>query len=232
VVDDACDSSLGGLLDDVRAFIQTQPATTLIGVAYMNNNTVSIAQDLTNDHDKAYKALRIPLGNPGTHGSPYLSLMDLVKRWPEHGGRKEVLVISDGIDRFRRQRSRMEAMSPSADADSASNAAQRAGVLVHSIYALGAGHLGRNTWVLNGGQNGLARIADETGGESFFLGYQNPPSFKPYLDQLQVMLTNQYWLAFEVKRGKKAGLQAVKTDTEVSGAEIVSANSVFVPGIQ
>ncbi len=26
VVDDACDSSLGGLLDDVRAFIQTQPA--------------------------------------------------------------------------------------------------------------------------------------------------------------------------------------------------------------
>jgi len=30
----------------------------------------------------------------------------------------------------------------------------------------------------------------------------------------------------------EAALQAVKTDTEVSGAEIVSANSVFVPGIQ
>ena len=74
MVDDACDSSLGGLLDDVRAFIQTQPATTLAGVAYMNNNTLSIAQDLTNDHNKASKALRIPLGNPGAHGSPYLSL--------------------------------------------------------------------------------------------------------------------------------------------------------------
>ncbi len=40
----------------------------------MNNNTLSIAQDLTNDHNKASKALRIPLGNPGAHGSPYLSL--------------------------------------------------------------------------------------------------------------------------------------------------------------
>src|SRR6266851_7871527 len=89
----------------------------------MNNNTLSIAQDLTNDHDKASKALRIPLGNPGANGSPYLSLMDLIKRWPDHGGRKEVLVISDGIDRFRRQRSRIEAMSPSTDADLAGNAA-------------------------------------------------------------------------------------------------------------
>jgi len=40
VVDDACDSSLGGLLDDVRAFIQTQPATTLAGVAYYEQQYV------------------------------------------------------------------------------------------------------------------------------------------------------------------------------------------------
>src|SRR6202521_586639 len=117
LIDDAADTSLGGLLDDVRAFIEAQPATTLVGVGYMSNATVRIAQDLTNDHGKASQALRLPLGNPGAYGSPYLSLTDLVKRWPDHRGRKEVLMITDGIDRFRGQYSRLSALSPSPDLD-------------------------------------------------------------------------------------------------------------------
>jgi hypothetical protein len=52
LIDEASDTSLGGLLDDVRAFIEAQPATTLVGVGYMSNATVRIAQDLTNDHGK------------------------------------------------------------------------------------------------------------------------------------------------------------------------------------
>jgi hypothetical protein len=74
LIDEASDTSLGGLLDDVRAFIEKQPATTLVGVGYMSNATVRIAQDLTNDHGKASKALRLPMGNPGAYGS-FLSLI-------------------------------------------------------------------------------------------------------------------------------------------------------------
>lgn len=108
------------------------------------------------------------------------------------------------------------------------SAAQREGILIHTIYAQGAGHFGRNTWEMNGGINGLAQVSDETGGESFFLGYQNPPSFKPYFERLQNVLNNQYWLGFEAKPGTKPGLQAIDTSTEVSGAEIVSASAVYV----
>ena len=229
LIDDASNASLGGLLDDVRAFIEAQPATTLVGVGYMSNATVQIAQELTSDHGKASQALRLPLGNPGAYGSPYLSLTDLVKRWPDHPGRKEVLMITDGVDRFRGQYSRLSALSPSPDLDLASSVCQRAGILVHSIYARGTGHRSRNIWILTGGQNGLGRLADETGGEAFFLGYENPPSFKGYLSQLQVILDNQYWLGFELKPGNKAELRSVDIDTEMSGVDIHSADGVHVP---
>jgi VWFA-related protein len=232
LIDDAADTSLGGLLDDVRAFIEAQPATTLVGVGYMSNATVRIAQDLTNDHGKASQALRLPLGNPGAYGSPYLSLADLVKRWPDHPGRKEVLMITDGIDRFRGQYSRLSALSPSPDLDTASSVCQRAGIIVHSIYARGTGRRSRNIWILTGGQYGLGQLADETGGEAFFLGYENPVSFKPHLDQLQAILDNQYWLGFETKPGKKAELRSVDIDTEISGVDIHSADGVHVPAAQ
>lgn len=232
LIDEASNPSLGGLLDDVRTFIQAQPATTMVGVGYMSNATVRIAQDLTNDHEKASNALRLPLGNPGAYGSPYLSLSDLIKRWPDHAGRKEVLMITDGVDRFRSDYSRLAALSPSPDLDSTSGLSQRSGILVHSIYARGTGHRSRNYWILTGGQNGLAQLADESGGEAFFLGFQNPVSLKPYLDELQGILDNQYWLGFEMTPGKKAELRSVDVDAEVSGVDISSANGVYVPAAQ
>ena len=229
LIDEASDTSLGGLLDDVQAFIQSQPATTLVGVGYMSNATVRIAQYLTNDHGKAAQALRLPLGNPGAYGSPYLSLADLVQRWPDHTGSKQVLMITDGVDRFRGHYTRLSALSPSPDLDTASSVCQQAGIVVHTIYARGTGRRSRNIWILTGGQNGLGRLADETGGEALFLGYENPPSFKSYLDQLQAILDNQYWLGFEMKPGKNGELRSVEIDTEISGIDISSANGVYVP---
>lgn len=228
VVDDTCDTRLGGLLDDVRSFIQSQPANAAVGVAYMSNNVARVVQDPTTDHDKASQALRLPMGTLGSRWSAYLALMDLIKRWPAHEGRKEMVVISDGIDRFTRRFSRLEASAPSSGARSLIGAAQRAGVVIHAIYAQGSGHWARNVWEMKGGVDGLSQVADETGGESFFLGYQNPPSFKPYFDQLQNVLNNQYWLGFDMKPATKPGLQAIETNTDISGAEIVAANAVYV----
>src|SRR5215469_16987029 len=101
LIDDACDPSLGSQLNDLRAFINAQPATTSVGVGYMRNATVQIAQNFTTEHDQAAKALRLPMGNVGAFGSPYLSLMDLMRRWPEGPNRREVVMITDGIDRAR-----------------------------------------------------------------------------------------------------------------------------------
>ncbi|HKV78691.1 MAG TPA: hypothetical protein VJP02_11145 [Candidatus Sulfotelmatobacter sp.] len=100
LIDDESNSNLGLQLDDVRHFIQSQAATTMVGVAYMGNGTAQILQNLTTDHALAAKALRLPLEFADINGSPYFSLGDLIRRWPESSARREVLMISSGIDYF------------------------------------------------------------------------------------------------------------------------------------
>jgi hypothetical protein len=246
LIDDTCDSSIGTNLNDLRDFINAQPPSTLVGVAYMSNATIQITQNFTADHALAAKALRLPRGTLSSMDSPYLSLISLVKGWPEQKVRREVLLVSDGIDRLRGERSterQMDQMSSrgrvaapsltmatiSPDADTASTNSQRYGVIVHSIYAPGAGRLGRNAWEAQLGQSGIAKIADETGGEYFALGTQSAVSFKPYLDRLQRIFNNQYYLVFQAVPGKKDGLQRVKISTEAANADIAAADNVWVP---
>jgi len=247
LIDDTCETSaLGNNLNDLREFISAQPASTMVGVAYMSNATIQVTQNLTIDHALAAKALRLPRGSSSSMDSPYLSLVSLVKSWPQQKLRREVLMISDGIDRLRGDTNSSSSISSfsrrgleprpattmptiSLDADTASNVSQRYGVIVHSIYATGVGRLGRNSWEAQLGQSGVAKIADETGGEYFALGTQNAVSFKPYLDRLQKVFDNQYFLVLQVTPRKKEGLQRVRISTEVANADIASANSVWVP---
>ena len=113
LIDDTCDTSIGNSLNDIRDFINAQPATTVVGVAYMSNASIQIAQNFTNDHATAAKAIRLPRGNLSAMDSPYLSLISLIKGWPEQKVRREVLMVSDGIDRLRSDPTSRAAYSPS-----------------------------------------------------------------------------------------------------------------------
>ncbi len=193
----------------------------------MRNATVRIVQNFTSDHAVAAKAVRLPLGNPGAYGSPYLSVIDLMKRWPENQNRREVLMVTDGIDRARRA-PRWRGLSINPDVDSASEVAMRTGTIIHSIYAPGVGRLHRNYWEATNGQMGIAELSDVTGGESFYLGLQSLVSFTPYLDNLQKILDNQYLLSFSTKPGKKPSLQYVTLNTEVAGVDFAAPDAVWV----
>ncbi len=173
LIDDACDSSLGSQLGDLRAFITAQPSTTSVGVGYMSNATVQIVQNFTADHDQAAKALRLPLGTAGAFGSPYLSVIDLMKRWPDAPNRREIVMVTDGIDRARRSfGTRTPTINP--DVDTASDVAQRTGAIIYTIYSPGIGHWHRSFWRANNGQIGISKLSEETGGESYYLGYPEP----------------------------------------------------------
>jgi hypothetical protein len=199
----------------------------------------------------AAKAIRLPRAGLSAMDSPYLSLISLIKGWPEQKVRREVLMVTDGIDRLRGERSSSDRYSPtygrayrtptprptgmatiSSDADTASTAAQRYGVIVHGIYATGVGRAGRNSWEAQLGQSGVAKIADETGGEYFALGTQSQLSFKPYLDRLQTIFNNQYYLVFQAIPRSKAGLQRVNISTDIADVEIAAADSVWVPALK
>jgi hypothetical protein len=228
VIDEASDPSLGMHLDDLKTFINAQPSTTLVGVGYMRNATVQIVQDLTTDHAAAAKALRLPLGSGGAYASPYLSVIDLMKRWPSTDRRREILMVTDGIDRARRTLPG-RGLRINTDVDSASDVAIRTGTVIHTIYAPGVGRYRRNYWEATSGQMGIAKLSDVSGGESFFLGLDTPVSFTPYLDQLQKILDNQYLLTVSAQPGKKTQLHNLTIDTEVAGVELASADAVWVP---
>src|SRR5215469_2781514 len=81
LIDDSLDSDVAAQWSVLREFFNQQPSTTYISVCYARNGTAVVAQDFTNDHELAAKALRLPIG-PGAFSSPYLTLIDLMKRLP------------------------------------------------------------------------------------------------------------------------------------------------------
>ncbi len=225
LLDDGSSISLGTQLESLRRFIASQPASTKVAVAYMQNGTVKVQQNLTSDHALAAQSLRLPEGVSGINGSPYFSLSDLVKHWPESSARREVVMVTDGIDRYYGTADPEDPYLSAAIQD-----AQRAGIVVYAIYTPGVGHFGHSYWQTYWGQIYLARLTDETGGESYSIGFTGPPvNFDPYLDDVEHHLAHQYWLTFIAKPQKKSGWQRVKVTTEVSNAELVSPAKVYVP---
>jgi hypothetical protein len=227
LIDDSAQPSLGAQLADLRAFINAQPGNTSVGVGYMRNGTVHIAQNLTTDHNQAARALRLPMASSGAHASPYLSVMDLIKRWPQSSNRREVVMVTDGIDRFRSGPPRRGPGFISPDVDSASRAAQRTGTTVHTIFTRGVGRLGNNHWEIINGQNALAKLSNQTGGQSYYQGTRNAVSFKPYLDDLQKNLHNKYALEFRSLPSKKPALiEFAALTREAAGQEVSSTHGV------
>jgi len=224
LMDDGSNTNIGIQLEDIRKFIKAQPSSAKIGVAYMRDGTARIEQDLTSDHALAAKALRLPSGMPGGNASPYFSLTDLLKRWPESENRREVFMASDGIDRYYGSGDLLDPYLTEAI-----EKAQRAGVMVSAIYTPGAGHFGHSFYRGYWGQIYLSKLAEETGGEAYYIGFNGPPvAFTPYLNDMANRLNHQYLLTFLAKPENKAGLRPVKIMTEVPNAELVAADNVYV----
>ena len=228
LIDEAADGRLGLQFDTLRALIKDQPPSTLIGVGYMRNATVQIVQDLTEDHALAANALRLPFGTAGIYGSPYLSVVDLMKRWPASANRHEVLMLTDGVDRGLHQPRSHRGYWLNPDAESAATLAQKTNTNIHSIYTPGIGLRYRTFWAATNGQTNLTMLSDRTGGMSFYLGLHSVVSFRPYLSELQRAINNQYLLSFSVKPGKKSGWQQVSLSTEVAGVDLASHDAVWV----
>jgi len=220
VLDDASSPSAGWPLDDVRRFINSQPQTASIGIGYMHNGMVETAAKLTSDHALAARSLRLPLGAGAA--SPYLALNDLIKHWPGHADRREVVLITSGIDPAGGER----AENPYLDA--AIGEAQREGIIVHAIYIPGSGEAALTPNLLNWGQSLLAQLTTATGGKAYTPVSSRPDSLGPELDDLARLLEYQYRLTLLPKSDNKAGLEDVRLVTETPNAVLVYAKRMYV----
>ena len=223
LIDDSLSSTVANQWRDLKDFLNAQPPTTYISVFYARNGSAMLAQDFTNDHTLAAKALRLPIG-PGALTSPYFAVQDLMKRLPgTPRERRSVLLLSSGIDYFHGN------FPTSPDLDRTIEQAQKRNINVWSIYYPDTSRLSRRSFLATRAQSDLTRLAEETGAESYYLGTTAPVTFKPYLDKLATHLRNQYLLTFKSSGGAKGRFSRVKVAAELRNSKFMSASQAYLP---
>ena len=225
LIDDGARSSLGLHLQELQKFITSQPASTEIAVAYMRNGTAQFTGSFTTDHEKAAQTLRLPISAAGTNGSPYFALSDLLKRWPAHNPeeRREVIMITDGIDRYNGLR--YDPSNPYIEATIRDSIRNR--VIVYAIYYHNAGFADRTQEGVNSGQNYLTQLCQTVGGDFFYQGFGNPVNFSPYLQQINRKLANQYELRVTPPNGKQ-NIVNLKVQVSAPNTKTQAPDKIFL----
>lgn len=228
LIDDGLRSSVGVQLKDVQQFITQLPRGVRVLVGYMQNGTVRSQAGFTADHPAAAAQVRIPFAAAGMSASPYLCLSDFTRHWPsQQRAARIVLMITNGVDPYNGSTSVMNQDSPYVRA--AQEDAQRAGVAVYALYYGDAGMRGSSASF--SGQSYLTQVAEATGGDDLYTGNFSPPSFAPFLKQLDRDLAESFVLGFHANATRE------RTDTLVrlkvrstTGAKVHAPQGVH-PGV-
>jgi hypothetical protein len=225
LIDDSARGTFDTEISTLKQFIISLPPNFDVAVAYMRNGMAQVTANFTRDHAAAANGIRVAFGPGGADVSPYDSLTDAVKKWPAANNdvRKEIIMISSGVEGLG---GGFNPDNPYVDAGIRS--AQEAGVVVYSIYSPSVGHLGHGFWRNTWGQNFLSMLSDQTGGESYMIGYGSPVSFQPFLQQIAQQWQNQYRLTFMAKPENKSGLQPLKVTVPEKDASVAAPDRVFI----
>jgi len=218
---------LGGQLEDLANFINALPKDASVGVFYGENGSATSAgaTPFSTDHQAVTQNLRVSMGRSGGDSpSIYLSLGDLVAHWqPAPGTRREVLLLSSGVDNLDRG-------SQDPYFDTTLDKVQSASIVVHTIYD-GTNRFG-STFQGDISQGKLVQITTDSGGEGFFEGNGAPVSIAPFLSQLSSILSNQYMLTFTAapSKGDKGQLRDIEIRLEQRDLKVSYAKRVLIPG--
>jgi hypothetical protein len=225
LIDGSARTSLGRELNDLTQFVNSLPPNIRSTIGYMENGNAALTGPLTDDHAAVLKGLHIPGGVAGSNASPYFCLSDLAKRWPsqDSAARREVLMVTDGVDEYNRRYDPEDAYVQAAIADSV-----RAHLVVYSIYWTDQGGADQTQYANNTGQNLLTEVSQATGGKNFWQGLGNPVSFEPFLEELTRRFQNQYELSFVAPLKGKPEVEEIKLKFKAPGSEVDAPQQVFV----
>jgi VWFA-related protein len=195
LIQDDVVSSVANEIKPLGEFIRKLPKGSRVMIGYLRTGSLQTKQKFTSDLEKAAKALRSPIGFPGTGPyNPYVEVIEALRKFEAQPlGRRAILLVSDGLDISRGVD--VSAPTQSIDLQRALNEAQRRSVAVYGFWAPTAASSG-NSILAGNGQSSLLRLANETGGLAFFQGLGAPVSFAPFLRELDVSLQKQAALTF------------------------------------
>jgi hypothetical protein len=212
-------------MSDIEQFVNSLPPNVKAAIAYMENGQAVFVAPLATDHAQILKNLHLPGGVRGIDASPYFCLSNLAKNWPGQDlqARREVVMVSDGVDSYQRQ---YDPDDPYVQA--AINDATRARLVVYSIDWMNQGPADSTEYASNAGQNLLMEVTQATGGKSFWEGMGNPVSFQPYFEELIRRFRNQYELGFTTPLSGKPGVESMKLSLHAPGTEIDAPQKVLM----
>jgi VWFA-related protein len=226
LIDQSSTMRLGQQSKDISQFIDALPADSSIAVAYAMNGTVMMQQTFTTDRTAVNKALHLTAGPSAGNTAIYEALASLIKDWSRNTIRREVLLISDGIDDTYGLQQTEPGQNPSLRR--AIQRAQQENITVFSIF-VSSGRATRNEFLNLNGQSSLADLTTSTGGYAFSQGTQTPISFGPFLDDLKKMLGQQYLLTFRPAPFRKHGYHDLKAAVEIPHVKLLAPTRIYLP---
>jgi hypothetical protein len=187
----------------------------------MQNGHAALAGPLSVDHKQVVSQLHLPVG---PNANPYFCLSDLARNWPsqDRNARREVLLLSDGVDPENRRFDPDDLYVQSAINDSV-----RAGLVVYTLYWVNITGRDESSITQNGGQGLLNELSEATGGYNYSSGTGNPVSFKPFFDDLQRRFASQYALEFTTRLDRKPAVESLKLKVEGLGLQVTAPQQVY-----
>ncbi len=231
LIDDGLSRSAGIQLGDLRTFATSLPPETELLVGYMSNGHAQVEAPFSTNHQAAAAKIRMSMGQQGQAASPYFCLSDFVKEWTAEPGQpgqpvkaRFVIMLTSGVDPYNGSTRMSNQDSPYVEAAIAD--AQRAGVAVYSIYYGGEGMRGDSAAM--SGQGYLSKVADETGGDSYYQGSGNPISLSPFLKQFTHAISETYIATFSTDpiAAGRDHLLRLKMSTSTPKLKLRTANEV------
>jgi hypothetical protein len=224
VMDDAADYYLGSRLGELHRFIAGQPEAVAVGVAYLHDGVLQVAEKPTLDHERAANALRAPSGSKTAN--PYCGISDLIDAWHNPADavlRREIVLITSGVD------ATAQGGAICANAETAIHDAERAGVVLYALYNPVRNYASEKWSDVDAGIVHLAHVSYETGGEAYFTGHGPADSFAPFLGDITEHLANQYIVKFRLAAGPESGFQIIRVNGKTPDEELMAPAAVWVP---
>jgi hypothetical protein len=190
LIQDDVTSQVSNELAATREFIRALPTGSKVMVGYITSGSLQVRQPFTGDMDKAARSLRMPMSSDaGSPYNPYVEVIEALRHFNGMNGKNAVLLISDGLDTSRGFD--VSSSGNTMDLLRAIKQANKQNVAVYSFYAPSVGLTGRSRLAASYGQNSLARLARDTGGQAFFQGTSGFVTFDSYFERLRQSLNAQ-----------------------------------------
>jgi hypothetical protein len=224
-----------GQFDSIKKFISTMPDNVEVGLGYMLQSKVVVAQTFTTDRALVGAAMkqktREEAANPkNDNGNPYSCLRDLAAHWPQADPAKlrAVLMFTDGVIRGNGQSQGGDQLNP--DVDGASQSLQRAGIIPYPFFWLDYPSIHAVGGQLEG-QTNFSQLTADTGGEALYEGQFAPGTFDPLLNKLYSVLASEAVVTVDApgNPGKftRLDIKSSREDIKVNGPDSVMIGNVL-----